>query len=395
MSAPEDPIIPPDNQDAQSILENETLTSDEYYSNPLVSDVSALSGGTELTQMIKALDTVNPTTASIIGTKSAETKTSYISDPFYFEGKLVKFGRFYITNVEIPQNSSWSGYQDYYEDGRLMGFSVTCNDSDMIPVCFVENAVGSRDVMNDLSFKEAVWHGRGMTYGEAASTVRTSEGLTSRDVSGTPLTIFPYISRYKDQFTGTAVYDDIKNTIDDKTYVMNFEPNVFVPYQRLYFDVYNGSSVGTKIIIRLEIKRIIYVDPDQDAGNLDKTSELSQFNKDIQSLYDKINAAKPALNPPVLPTAAVVDPTATVTAPTIASFATEVPNLYEDFIKYSYDKLNQKNVTKADLSGKKVRIADLHQQETMQDLLRQVNGEKPVKRKREKPKDDTMIVKWS
>jgi hypothetical protein len=256
-----------------------------------------------------------------------------------------------------------------------MGFSITCNDPDIIPICLIENGSGSKDVINDMSFKEATIHGRGMTYAEATSTVRTADGLTSRDVSGTPGTLFPHVIRYKDQFTGTGVYNDIKNTVDDKAYVMNFEPSLFIPYQRLYFDVFNGSQIGNKLINRLEIKRLVYVTPDQISTNAGgNTSELTQFNQNLLTVYDKMNnLTGTQLTPPVTP------PTQGPQLRSNFASAAMIPDrLYEDWIRYQYQQLLNRDAVKMDLTGKKTKIASQQELERMKDLMNMASSDNNI-----------------
>lgn len=378
---------------------------EDYFTDPLVVNTQSILGADEITAMVQKLGSSqalatysdNPITAELLGLKKeTEVGVTSTGNPYMYNGKLVKFARFYIANVEIPQNSSWSGYQDYIEDGAILGFTITCNDPDMIPVCFVENASNSRDVINDLSFKESVQHGRGMTLGEALTTYRTTEGITSRDVSGRDSSLFPYIARYKDQFTGTGVYDDIKNTIDDKCYVMTYEPSIPVPYTRLYFDVYNGSSIGTKLISRLELKRLVYVNPDANVDLLTKGSDFTQFKSDLLTLWNKTNNNNSSPNiiqqqpPSVTP----------VTASASLGRETFMDKLKEDFIRYLYKK-NQTEPTKVDLSGKSLRIADMQEQQNVNKMYKTLNN--GVKKQQKviphspspnQDNDDVLVVKF-
>ena len=387
---PATPPATPGDQNVQTDQEYETylkklsesdFTSDDYYLNPLIRDTLDIFGDHTLTKMLKGLDQADGSIpdapvpkelADILGLKTTDkTQTiSSISDPFYSatEGKFVRFGRYYITNIEVPQNQSMSGYQDYYEDGRLMGFSISCNDADMIPVVFVENAVGSKDIINDLSFKEATIHGRGMTYGEATSVVRLTEGNTTRDVVGQKSSLFPYVARYKDTFTGTDVeYENIKGTIYDKYYTMNFEPDVFVPYKRLYFDVFNGSGNGIRLIHRLEIKRLIITNIDDYESNVGKDSEFTMFNKALMAMAEKFAPKKKTndILEEFIPSDNVVNLVADPAPPpqaAAAAFArrTKKPsNLFEEFIKFMYDKVNEKNVTRAYIASDKLDTPNL------------------------------------
>ena len=389
---------------AQSLTDAD-FTSDDYYLNPLIRNTETIFGDDTLTKMLKSLEApdgtipdkpINDELAEILGLKTtgATRVVSTVSDPFYSaaEGKFVRFGRYYITNIEVAQNQSMSGYQDYYEDGRLMGFSISCNDPDMIPVVFVENAVGSKDIINDLSFKEAVIHGRGMTYGEATSLVRTTEGNTTRDVVGQRSNLFPYVARYKDTFTGTEPeYEDIKGTIHDKYYTMNFEPDVFVPYKRLYFDVFNASTSGIRLIHRLEIKRLFLQSVDEYSSGAENDSEFIAFNKALIGLSERFNSKKlttPQALEQFIASENVVNLVADPTTPppqqaaAHARIVKKPGNLFEEFIKFMYGKVNEKNVTRAYMSDyaretptlDRIVINDINTQRQLRDLKKMVKS---------------------
>jgi hypothetical protein len=245
----------------------------------------------------------------------------------------------------------------------------------------VENAVGSKDVINDLSFKESVMHGRGMSFGEASSTVQVKgEGTTSRDVSGRLLNYFPSVVIYKSTFTGTNTnYEEIKNTIDDQRYVMHFEPIIPIPYKRLYFDVFNNSMAGTRLVSRLEIKRLIYIEPDQYQAAAGGDTEFTQFNKSLIRMYEKLNG-KPT---PVI-TGDIVPPIEPIPADTVATFARSKKGKkkqYDDFIKYLYEQINEKPVAKIDMFNDKpgpldvnMEIIDTKEQRYIRKLKEKVKG---------------------
>ena len=208
---------------------------------------------------------------------SKQKNVQFPSDPYNVPGKVVKHGDVLVNSVDVSQNSNWAAGIDFYEEGRLISFSITCNDPDMVPNIFVESGSSSQTVVNNLSFRELVQHGRGMTYSAATSIINTPNGIMSRDIQGTPSTTFPYVARYKDQLTGDGIYDDVKDTVDDKAYTLIYEPLTSLPYQRLSFQVYNGSTLGNRMINRLEIHRIIYIDPDP--ATTSTTTTLPEMNK--------------------------------------------------------------------------------------------------------------------
>lgn len=348
-------------------MENE-VNFEEYFLNPLVTDTNSLLGDDPIDKMLKALEeqgggsiadsslTMTPEQQEVLKilgiTPSSDPKAipprvqTSSGDPFYYEGKLVRYTRYFVSNVEVTQNQSMTGYQDYYEEGRLVAFSIACNDSDMIPIIFVENSAGSKDIINGLSYKEAVTYGRGMTYGEATSVVGFREGATSRDVSGQRHTIFPYVVRYKDTFTGDDTeYENIKGSIHDKYYVMNYEPEMYIPYRRLYIDVYNGSAGGNRLIHRMEIKRLVYISEDEIAKLNDRDSEFTKLNKALQSIYEKISG-KPkdvAEGMPVVATNEIPPQmVANEADQTVAAYARNIgkPNIFNDLVGFLYNKIN-------------------------------------------------------
>lgn len=296
-------------------LDQDLASGDDYYLNPLVN--------TNLSEKIDKDDTLDKMIESLEGdtsvlnssSKEDDSKTSqspitskevlnalgigtgvsgisnYVGDPYVDpQGRTVKNATFLGTLIEIPQNQGMNGYQDYYEEGRLVSFSITCNDPDMIPIVFIENTSGSRNVINDLSYREAVTLGRGMTLGEALSTTYLKDtGKTSRDISGQRHLVFPYVARFKNTFTGVETdYSKIKGTVDDKYYVMNYEPMEYIPYRRLYIDVFNGSQDGNRMVHRIEVKRLIYEDPNLSSGKVGET-ELTDMNRELNVLKDRFD----------------------------------------------------------------------------------------------------------
>lgn len=296
-------------------LDNELASGDDYYLNPLVNRnlSTRLDPDTSLDKMMAKIldnpsiltDTTNDfadiekTSSSNLTSKEMlkmlglgsgiSGSSNYVGDPYVDpQGRIVKNATFLGSLIEIPQNMGMNGYQDYYEEGRLISFSITCNDPDMIPIVFIENTAGSRNIINDLSYREAVTLGRGMTLGEALSTtVIRNIGQTSRDISGQRHLIFPYVARFKNTFTGVETdYSKIKGTADDKYFVMNYEPVEYIPYRRLYIDVFNGSADGNRMIHRIEVKRLIYEDPSQSQSTVNET-ELTDMNRELNILKER------------------------------------------------------------------------------------------------------------
>lgn len=256
---------------------DDTIDDSDYYSQPFVSRTNN-----------KRSSSGNITTPSP-SSPSPPKDNNFTSDPFIFEGRLVKYSSTIIESIDIPQHADMPGLIDLYEEGRLMAFSVTCNDSNMVPVCKIQNDVGSENNINDLSFLECVNHGRGMTYSEALSTIKVNGIVQSRDVSGQHMSAFPYVARFKDTVTGNVTnYADYKGTVNDKFYVMKYEPTIYPPYRRLYFNVVNNSTLGNRSVNRLEIKRLIFIEqgkvedaPDIDTDFTQLDSEISKIRNDM------------------------------------------------------------------------------------------------------------------
>lgn len=315
---------------------------------------------------------------------SNQQTTTFPSDHYNVAGKIVKNARIYIESVDVPMNTNWSGGIDYLEEGRLLAFSITCNDPDMTPTLFIENASGTTDVINDMSFKQAVQHGRGMTLSEAQSTFMQNGVVTSRDVSGTPSSVFPYVKRYKDQMGGDGVYEDVRNTEDDKSYVMNFEPTTSIPYQRLNFQVFNGSSLGTRMINRLEIKRLVYVDPDPVISSSLVPSDVSQLTTALGVLAGSIQKHPPP--PPIHPLPVAAQ----------AHFAAAPDNLLDDYIKFAYNRIAARDAAtmKFDEDQQPINVSSPSEQKEIADLLRIASGDNPSTPPKRINDDSNLVIKW-
>lgn len=421
-------VVPPTPKISANDLDNLLHDHDDYYTNPLV---SATPDTSDITQLLSLLDTTNSTsfnaksfaTATEVPTippiqpvtlpsllrpdVSNQHNKTFPSDPYSVPGKVVKIGRIYVENVDIAQNSNWSGNIDFHEEGRLMGFTITCNDPDIVVTCFIENSSGTRDVINDMSFKDAVIHGRGMTYGEAISTFKTPQGVVSRDVSGQPSSVFPYVKRYKDQYTGSGVYKDIKNTPDDKAYVMVFEPTTSIPYQRLNFSVFNGSTLGSRMINRLEIKRLIYVDPDPAPPDTIINTDIGNFSSAVQRLSNAIQgipqSAAQVTNP--IPTQPQQQqkrsPAASPSSTTVQShFANEqydnnpMASLYNDFIRFMYSKINENNKVRVNLNDQSVKTVGYDEQRKLNNLMRMVSEDDSPRKNISRTEGNVLKMRW-
>jgi hypothetical protein len=354
------------------------VQEDDYYTNPFVShkimdpivlgdEVDQLIQGTLYPETLQGItmfdldeDTVTGTSSFLarrvnkaylgVGPSllkadvSAQTQGTYNGDPYTYFNKIAKFGRIYAENINVVQNTNWVGSVDIYEEGRLLGFHITCNDPDFVVTCMVENGAGTQEVINDMSYKDAVRHGHGMTYGEAVSTIPSGTIAVSRDVSGFISNLFPTVIRYKDVMTGSQIYADVKNTIDDRTYVMTFQPTVSIPYQRIVFKVFNGSILGDRLINRIEIKRMIYVDPDPEViTNIEKT-DFEMLAETLQKLYSDATG-----QPQQTQSQQYYTPPTQLQAPQGQSEPQKAnlaftDDLYNDFMRYIHDRRNPRKM---------------------------------------------------
>lgn len=355
-------------------INEEDIDDSDYYTQPLVSKT----GGPVRQVSDNNNNNNNPTT--VAGVPSSSGPNSFTSDPFVYEGRLVKYSSTIIENVDIPQNAEMPGFIDLYEEGRLMAFSVTCNDSNMVPVCKVQNDQGSENNINDLSFLECVNHGRGMTYSEATSTIKVNGLVQSRDVSGQTMTAFPYVARFKDTVTGNFTnYDDYKGTVNDKFYVMKYEPTIYPPYRRLYFNVINNSELGTRNVNRLEIKRLIYVEQQKATDIPDMTTDFTQLDSEIAKLTNSMGGSSGTSSSPILPN--------------LASYASSSSSnqssedLFKEFLEY----MKKKNgTTVAKFSNKPNYYID--QTKFRQALADRLIGE--TSKVKEKTSKNTMRMKF-
>ena len=343
---------------------NEEIDDSDYYTQPLVSKT----GGP-----VRQLGNNNPTTQ--LPSSGSGPSNNYISDPFVFEGRLVKYSSTIIENVDVPQNAEMPGFIDLYEEGRLMAFSVTCNDSSMIPVCKVQNDQGSENNINDLSFLECVNHGRGMTYSEATSTIKVNGLVQSRDVSGQTMTAFPYVARFKDTVTGNFTnYEDYKGTVNDKFYVMKYEPTIYPPYRRLYFNVINNSELGARSVNRLEIKRLIYVEQQKATDIPDLSTDFTQLDSEIEKLSNSMISGN--------------------NIPNLASYASSNQQSSEELFREFLEYIKKKNgTTVAKFSNKPNYYID--QTKFRQALADRLLGENTtINKVKEKTSKNTMKMKF-
>lgn len=381
------------------------LDDDDYFTNPLVSNPAYSSddtaveefdkilrnfgqSGNLLTPPIQSFATSIPQlTSSVTPTLlrsdvSRQTNIQFPNDLYNVPGKVVKHGDVLVEGVVIPQNGNWASGIDYYEEGRLVGFSITCNDPDITPIVFVESGSSSQTVINNMSYRQMTQLGRGMTSAAATSTINTPNGVVSRDVQGTTSSTFPYVARYKDQYTGSGVYSEVVGTSDDKAYTINYEPTTSIPYQRLNFQVYNGSTVGNRMITKFELRRVVYVDPDPIPPSSATLPEISRFTAAINTLATNIGIAPPpSLTPPVQSNFASSDS---------GDGKDVMKKLYEDFIRFAYNQLNSDN--KVDMKyDDSVKISSVKEQEQIQEMMQNLD-DKPTIKKHNYPK--SMNMTW-
>ena len=199
--------------------------------------------------------------------------------PFIYEGHNVITDVFTVQNLSLDSLTGLSAPEYYSEPGYLVSFRLEGNDPNMGVKVFVKGMGENSYTLADYSFEQMALHGLGMTHGEATETFFTSEGETSRDISGQPSTEYPYLIRYKHLPTGTETnYEVYKGSKDDRWFVAAFTPKLYPKFNTLFFDVYNGNPTGARMIHYLEVKRLIIMD------NRVSQPNVPDYSKSVLSL---------------------------------------------------------------------------------------------------------------
>ncbi len=276
MSAPfeDTQVTPPADDINKSINEDK----DDYYDGTYYSTDNYLVNTTRVLRDF-SLDNIlsgeNPGAILDAANPNKPFAYSALSDPFIHNGQVAQAAVEILNKVNIDANSGIASPFNYTENGEIESFEVAVNDPAIRIECVIENSLAQSEIINNYTMRELVIKGRGMTLGEAESTFDEEEGPTSRDISGAKSDVFPYVARYKNTATGQETnYDVYKGTEFDKWIIIRYEPRYRKPYSRLFFNIFNTSSEGSRIIHSLELRRIIYTDTVADNATHDYTKTL-------------------------------------------------------------------------------------------------------------------------
>lgn len=180
------------------------------------------------------------------------------SPPFIYDGHTVIRDYILIQNLSIDSLQGMQSPQYLPEPGYLISFHFATNDPQMSLKVYAKGHGETGFSIADYSMQKMAMLGLGMTQGEAEEIVYTTEGQTSRDISGKPSDENPYLVRYKHLPTGTETdYNVYKGTSDDAWIVASYAPKIPPKFTTLFFDVFNGNSTGARLVHYLEIKRLI------------------------------------------------------------------------------------------------------------------------------------------
>lgn len=181
--------------------------------------------------------------------------------PQQFQGRQAQNIVYEIAQpVQIQGNSQYAYPINQYEDGSLVHFTVSC-DSDKIRTVLILYDLDNRaaTICNDTA-RDLVGKGRGMTLYQALAKDMNAISL---DNPGTPHSVMPYVSRYKDTFdigfTDPDDYSKVAGTENDKFYVIEYAPAVPRAYRKIYFNIQNIGA-DTRTIHYVVVNRFNFID---------------------------------------------------------------------------------------------------------------------------------------
>lgn len=193
-----------------------------------------------------------------------------------FAKKQVNDDHIQFNSIQISPNKGMTSPIEFTELGEIEGFIIAVSDKNMKIKCSYKDAYGKLSVLNSISPYEMAQLGRGLTIGETGN-FPTPTGQLGRSVSGgANSTVFPYLLRYDDTIKENQSEDDAAGTVNDRYFVVVYEPRIPLRYSNFIIDVFNISSDTTKYIHYIEIKKRVY-------------HELDTFETD-KDINDVINA---------------------------------------------------------------------------------------------------------
>lgn len=174
-----------------------------------------------------------------------------------------------IHNSTVIRENRGSGY--------ISSFFVRCNSPDIRVVCKYLDERNNTITISNKTMREWAILGMGITSGE---TLPDGTG-TSKDQTGSVNPYFPYISRYKNTYTGieTDYETSIRGTDNDNQIVLMYTPEHPRMFKSVLFYIENTSTTGNAIIFEYEVN-INFIIPNYilkniliDASEQDPTDE--------------------------------------------------------------------------------------------------------------------------
>ena len=174
---------------------------------------------------------------------------TYIGPSFTHEGRRVKKINDFQFNLTVAPNTSYSIVDTSNEDpGELQGFRVQTNRPELIMEVTVYGDSPSPDVVNAFTMKQLLSKGAGMTPGDA----EIQPQQRSKDPSGLPNGLYPWLARYKDEVLADYL------GFADRNIVLMYTPNIYDAYNRLVVNLVNTSTTDPAIVQEITVRRLAY-----------------------------------------------------------------------------------------------------------------------------------------
>ena len=174
---------------------------------------------------------------------------TYVSPQFKYGELLVKKINEFQFNITVSPNTTYSIVDTANEaGGELQGFRVATNRPELIMQVTVYGDSPSPDIINAFTMQELLSRGAGITPGDA----EVQPQLRSKDPTGVPNGLFPWLARYKDEtladYLGYA----------DRRIVLMYTPNTYDVYTRLVVNLVNTSTTDAAIVQEITVRRLVY-----------------------------------------------------------------------------------------------------------------------------------------
>jgi hypothetical protein len=185
--------------------------------------------------------------------QTGESKTSYNGVPAY---------RIDIStaNIAVPAGMTMANPIDVTENGVLIGWTVAVNDPAMKITSIIYGDNSTSTTLWDDTIEALTYLGRGLTQG-AAEAIAPGTIPYSLDQAGVKDDIWPWIQRYRNTYSITAIqnnlqYSDVSGTADDIWLVASYTPSIKEGYSRVSLSVTNTGQNNPRLILRLQMSRI-------------------------------------------------------------------------------------------------------------------------------------------